>query len=41
MDGSLVETLAQTARQEFLEDGTLDAAERMVLGFLEGKMQER
>ncbi|MEN9933887.1 MAG: topoisomerase [Chloroflexota bacterium] len=38
MDGTLVETLAQAARQEFMEDGTLDPEEQMVLNFLESKV---
>jgi DNA topoisomerase-1 len=37
LDGTLLETLTQTARAEFLEDGALDPAEQAVLAFLESK----
>jgi DNA topoisomerase I len=37
IDGTLLETLIKTAREEFLEDGALDPAEQAVLAFLEGK----
>ena len=38
MDGTLVETLAQLAEQEFAEDGELSAEEAMVLRFLQHKI---
>ena len=39
LDGTLLETLAQAAEQEFMADGALSAEERMVLAFLESKVQ--